>query len=105
MYGVLLHQTYNYFRVHSADSSWTKFYVSSVWAVYAAAGLTPHYTVTGRGHPVRTAIVLVLHCERMGDSRLQVAGFRAFSRDHVSLVRGGGLRFARMDADAWAGAT
>lgn len=27
MYGVLLHQTYNYFRVHSADSHWTKLYV------------------------------------------------------------------------------
>ncbi|PIL32271.1 hypothetical protein GSI_05516 [Ganoderma sinense ZZ0214-1] len=27
MYGVLLHQTYNYFRVHWADSSGTKFYV------------------------------------------------------------------------------
>ncbi|KAI1784889.1 hypothetical protein LXA43DRAFT_173992 [Ganoderma leucocontextum] len=27
MYGVLLHQTYNYFRAHSADSPWTKSYV------------------------------------------------------------------------------
>ena len=30
MYGVLLHQTYNYFRVHWADSPWTKLYVSPV---------------------------------------------------------------------------
>ena len=34
MYGVLLHQTYNYFRVHSADTSWTKFYVSTLALCY-----------------------------------------------------------------------
>ena len=34
MYGVLLHQTYNYFRVHSADTSWTKFYVSTMALCY-----------------------------------------------------------------------
>ena len=34
MYGVLLHQTYNYFRVHSADTSWTKFYVSPMALYY-----------------------------------------------------------------------
>ena len=30
MYGVLLHQTYNYVRVYSGDSFWLKSYVSIV---------------------------------------------------------------------------
>ena len=29
MYGVLLHQMYNYFRVHSGDTFWLKLYVSN----------------------------------------------------------------------------
>ena len=30
MYGLLQHQTYNYFRIHSADSLWIKRYASII---------------------------------------------------------------------------
>lgn len=40
MYGVLLHQMYNYFRVHSADNHWTKLYVSATRVFFSIEAYT-----------------------------------------------------------------